>query len=65
MRAFFVAGVDELEEQVAAAGRDRQVADLVDDEQRAARHRKRMRSRKLPSRSALASEAMMSASVEK
>ena len=34
--AFFVAGVDELEEQIAAAGRDRQVADLVDDEQRGA-----------------------------
>jgi hypothetical protein len=32
-RAFFVARVDELEEQIAAAGRDRQVADLVDDEQ--------------------------------
>src|ERR1700719_1681509 len=34
--ALFVAGVDELEEQVAAAGGDRQVADLVDDEQPAA-----------------------------
>ena len=34
--ALLVAGVDELEEQVAAAGRDRQVADLVDDEQRGA-----------------------------
>ena len=33
---FFVAGVDELEEQVAAAGGDRQVADFVDDEQRTA-----------------------------
>ena len=28
-----VAGVDELEEQIAAAGHDRQVADLVDDQQ--------------------------------
>ena len=35
-RAFFVAGVDELEEQIAAAGDHRQVADLVDDEQREA-----------------------------
>jgi hypothetical protein len=34
--ALFVAGVDELEEQVAAAGGNRQVADLVDDEQRTA-----------------------------
>ena len=32
-RALFVAGVDELEEQIASAGHDRQVADLVDDEQ--------------------------------
>ena len=31
--ALFVAGVDELEEQIAAAWRDRQVSDLVDDEQ--------------------------------
>ena len=35
-RAFFIAGVDELEEQVAAAGGDGQVADFVDDEQRTA-----------------------------
>ena len=34
MAPLLVAGVDELEEQVAAAGDDRQVADLVDDEQR-------------------------------
>ena len=34
--ALFVAGVDELEEQIAAAGNDRQVADFVDDEQREA-----------------------------
>jgi len=34
--AFFIAGVDELEEQVAAAGSDREVADFVDDEQRKA-----------------------------
>ena len=32
--ALFVSGVDELEEQVGAARRDRQVPDLVDDEQR-------------------------------
>jgi len=31
--AFFIAGVDELEEQIAAAGDHGQVADLVDDEQ--------------------------------
>ena len=35
-RALFVPGVDELEEEIAAAGRDREVADLVDDEQRKA-----------------------------
>ena len=34
--ALLVAGVDELEEQIAAAGDDRQVADLVDDQQRGA-----------------------------
>jgi hypothetical protein len=28
----FVAGVDELEEEIAAAGDDRQIADLVDDQ---------------------------------
>ena len=32
----FVTGVDELEEQVAAAVSDRQVADFVNDEQRSA-----------------------------
>ena len=31
--ALFVAGVDELEEQIAAARRDREVSDLVDDQQ--------------------------------
>jgi hypothetical protein len=35
-RAFFVAGVDELEEQVAAARGDRQVADFVNHQQRTA-----------------------------
>ncbi len=35
-RALFVPGVDELEEEIAAGGRDREVADLVDDEQREA-----------------------------
>jgi hypothetical protein len=29
--ATLVAGIDELEEQIAAAGDDRQVSDLVDD----------------------------------
>jgi len=32
--ALFIAGVDELEEQIAAAGRDGQIADFIDDEQR-------------------------------
>ena len=31
--ALLVAGIDQLEEQVGAAGLDRQVADLIDDEQ--------------------------------
>ena len=35
-RAPLVAGVDQLEEQVAAIGDDRQVADLVDDQERGA-----------------------------
>ena len=43
--ALLVAGVDQLEEQIAAAGHDRQIADLVDDEE-AGRQRKRMRSRR-------------------
>ena len=33
MAPFLVAGIDQLEEQVGAAGFDRQVADLIDDEQ--------------------------------
>ena len=33
-RPFFVAGVDELEEQIGATGGDGEVADLVDDQQR-------------------------------
>jgi hypothetical protein len=36
-RATFIAGIDELEKQVAAIGADRQVPDLVDDEQAVAR----------------------------
>src|SRR5215207_2932315 len=36
MALFSVAGVDELEEQIASAGHDRHVADLVDDEERGA-----------------------------
>ena len=35
-RAFFVSGVDQLEEQVGAAAGDGQISDLVDDEQRGA-----------------------------
>src|SRR5215831_2984252 len=35
-RALLIAGIDQLEEQVAATGRDWQVADLVDDQQRGA-----------------------------
>jgi len=35
--AFFVAGVDELEEQVAATRRHWKITDLVDDEERSAR----------------------------
>ena len=31
--ALFVTGVDELEEQIAAAGNDRQITDLVDDQE--------------------------------
>src|SRR3546814_10081923 len=37
--AAFIAGVDQLEEQVAAAWDDRQVADLVDDQQRSEERR--------------------------
>jgi hypothetical protein len=36
MAPFFISGVDQLEEQVAATWSDRQVADFVDDQQRAA-----------------------------
>ena len=63
-RTLFVAGIDQLEEQVATAGDDRQVADLVEMSS-AERASQRRRSRRHPSRSALASEAMMSARVEK
>jgi hypothetical protein len=35
-RALFVAGVDQLKEQAAAIGDDRQVADLVDNQERGA-----------------------------
>jgi hypothetical protein len=34
--ALLVAGIDQLEEQVATTGRDWQVADLIDDQQRCA-----------------------------
>jgi hypothetical protein len=33
MAPFFIAGVDELEEQIATAGSDGEIADLIDDEQ--------------------------------
>ena len=33
-RALFVARIDQLEEQVAAAGYDREVTDLIDDQER-------------------------------
>ena len=35
-RASLVAGVDQLEEQVAGAGADGEIADLIDDQQRGA-----------------------------
>ena len=35
-RALLVAGVDQLEEQVAGAGADGEIADLIDDQQRGA-----------------------------
>src|SRR5690242_16375249 len=35
-RALFVAGIDELKEEITAAVHDRQITDLVDDEQRGA-----------------------------
>ena len=62
--ALFVAGVDQLEEQVAAAGYDGQISDLVDDQQRGTAQIADALAQ-LPSRSALASEAMRSARVEK
>ena len=58
--ALFVAGVDELEEQIAAAWSDRQIADLVDDQQREAAEVTNLLPQR-PSRSALANVAMMSA----
>ena len=48
--SFFVSCIDELEEQIAAAGNDWQVADFVDDKQREAAKKP-----DVPSRSALAS----------
>ena len=63
--ALFVAGVDELEEQIAAAGNDRQVADFVDDKERCTAKIAHAFAEAVPSRSALASEVMMSARVEK
>ena len=55
-----ITGVDELEEQIAAARNDREVADFVDNEQGEAAEVSDF-SRRAPSRSALASEATMSA----
>ena len=59
-----IAGIDQLEEQVAAAGHDRQVADLVHDQQRRPAE-ERIRSCRRPSRSARASMPIRSASVQK
>ncbi len=62
--ALLIASVDELEEQIAAAAHDRQVADLIDDQQRCATEiADALTQRSVLS--ALASEEMMSASVEK
>ena len=62
--AFLIAGIDQLEEQIAAAGRDRQIADLIDHQQRGARQEADALAQ-LPSRSALARVATISASVAK
>jgi hypothetical protein len=62
--AFFVAGADALEEQIAATRSYRQIADLVDDQEGEAAWNL-IFSRKLPSRSALASTPTRSASVVK
>jgi hypothetical protein len=61
--ALLVTGIDQLEEQIAGAGTDAQVSDLIDDEQ--------LRATEIadpfaqPSRSARARLSMMSASGEK
>ena len=59
--ALFVSCIDELEEQVAAAGNDWQVTDFVDDQQREAAKEPDIL-RRVPSRSALASELTRSLS---
>jgi hypothetical protein len=58
--AVFVASVDELEEEIAAAGNDREVADLVDNEQSEAAEVSDSLAQSALS-SALASEATISA----
>ena len=69
--AALVSDVDQLEEQVAAAGHDRQVADLASPSfgsstiSSAGRQKKRMCSCRRPSRSARASWARRSARVQK
>jgi hypothetical protein len=57
--AFLVSCIDELKEQIAAAGNDGQVTDFVDDKQRK-RQKNLIFSRRVPSRSALASVLMRS-----
>lgn len=54
----------ELVEEIAAARNDREVADLIDDEQ-ARRQKNLIFSRRTPSRSALAGAPMMSARLPK
>ena len=63
-RGALVASVDQLEEEIAAIGADREISDFIDDQQCVTRG-KRTRSRTVPSRSARASEAIRSARVAK
>lgn len=62
--ALFVTGVDQLEEQVGAAGGDRQIADLVDDQERRPAVEADLSIRR-PSRSARVKLSMSSASVQR
>ena len=63
-RAPLVAGVDQLEEQIAGAGPDGEIADLIDDQQRRAAEEADAFAQAAFA-SALASQSMMSASGEK